>query len=124
VVVNYNKLDIIDPAREVDVHVYKVIIKSASYKVKVDAEGNKMQDPTNANRPWREFVARSTSVNADDTFKKRFFSSMKPWRIYKQLVEDHEEFDLFVSYHGLLFFSLFFISATHRSVSLSVPQLV
>ena len=97
VTLNYNKLSI-DPACEVGMDFYKVEIKSAAFKPKLE-DGNKILD--DSGRVVREFTARESSVSADDKFKKRFFSSMKPWLIYKQLCSDQQQedpsFDLFVS---------------------------
>lgn len=94
VAVNYNQLKIKDSSREVGIDVYKVTIKSASFQCRLDQDRNKVLD--NSGRVQRDFVAREESVCADEKFKKRFFSSEKPWRIYKKLVQDHS-FDLFVS---------------------------
>jgi hypothetical protein len=99
VVVNYNKLNIIDPSSEVGIDVYKVTIKSAYNKERHDQDGNKVLD--NSGRVQREFVAREKSVCDDEKFKKRFFSSEKPWQIYKKLLQDqracNSSFELFVS---------------------------
>lgn len=96
VAVNYYKLNIDDPSKIVDMDFFKVDIKSAAFKVKMDEDGNKILD--DSGRVVREFTTRYL----DDKFKKRFFSSMKPWRIYKQLNLDQQtinpSFDLFVSY--------------------------
>lgn len=90
VVVNYNMLTTLDPPQEVDVNVYKVAIKSARWEAQKDDNGNKKLNSTTG-KPELDFVTRPDAVSADEKFAKRFFSSAKPWRIYKQLVHDQQK---------------------------------
>lgn len=102
VTVNYNSLGIFDKSKEVDICVYRVAIKSASYKIQQDEAGNKKTNPDTGGllRDWN--TRSNTVMEADEKFQKRFFSSMKPWRIYKELVQDQQKknpkFHLDVSY--------------------------
>ena len=92
VVVNYNKLNLFDPNKEVNIRVYDVSIRSASFRVQKDDAGNTVIDPATG-RPVREFIARAGTVCEDEKYKKKFFGSNKPWRIFKQLVEDEQKLD-------------------------------
>lgn len=91
VTVNYNSLSILDNSKEVDICVYRVAIKSASYRIQQDEAGNKKTNPDTGEflRDWN--TRSNTVMEADEKFQKRFYSSMKPWRIYKELVRDQQQ---------------------------------
>lgn len=89
VVMNYNKLDVLDPSKQVDLSVYKVTIKTARYVPHVNEAGEKVRDP-GTGKCVMVFTARDTSVCEDPKFKKRFFASEKPWRILKKLIKDRQ----------------------------------
>ncbi|KAL7521041.1 hypothetical protein ACHAWX_005735 [Stephanocyclus meneghinianus] len=89
VVMNYNKLDVLDPSKHVDLSVYKVTIKTARYVPHVNEAGEKVRDP-GTGKCVMVFTARDTSVCEDPKFKKRFFASEKPWRILKKLIKDRQ----------------------------------
>jgi hypothetical protein len=89
VVVNYNTLTTTDPPDEVDICVYNVAIKSGYWKAQLDENGKKKFNP-DTGKIERNFITRSNYVCDDERFEKRFFSSPKPWRIYKTLLKNEQ----------------------------------
>ena len=108
VVLNYCRLNPIEPSLDMEMRIYKVCIRSASFQVQKDDAGNKIIDPATGN-----LLRKFTSTELSDEFKTKFFKTLKPWRIYKKLVQDELEKDpLFVLSVSNLRFCLIVLSST------------
>ena len=92
VVVNYNKLQPYDLSQEVNIRVYDVSIRSASFVIRKDDAGNKVIDPATG-KLARDFIPRDGTVCDDEKYKKKFFESNKPWRIFTELVKEEQKAD-------------------------------
>ena len=92
VVTNYNKLRPFDLNAEVNIRVYNVSIRSASLKIRKDDTGNKVIDPVSG-KLVRDFIPRDDTVCDDKKYKKKFFESNKPWRIFTELVKEEQKAD-------------------------------